>query len=369
MKAVVEESLRLLRQNEPHVLATVVRTRGMTPQKAGAKQLIRQDGSRVGTLGGGCVEGDIWYYAKEMLQDKSGPQFREYTLDADVVEKDGLVCGGTMFFYLEPQWQPRQALPFVEAITAAFEGGPPVAVATVVCSQNRSAPGTKCLIRENGQLTGSLGNATLDEQVRKVGQRLAPSGGTEVVRGPEGTEVYVEGFAAPPTLVIIGGGHIGKAVYNLARTLDFRIIVIDDRPEFASRTRFPQAERTVVAQFDQAFDTVALQYHSFIVVATRGHKFDDLATKAAVATPARYIGLLGSKRKNLMILRDLLDDDVPLERIKEVHAPVGLNIGAITPEEIAVSIVAEIVACMRGGDGRTMKIDERELYELAQNSE
>ena len=114
MKEVIEETVRLLKKKEPCVLATVVRTKGMTPQKAGAKQLIREDGSSVGTLGGGCVEGDIWFYAKQMLREKSGPQFRDYYLNEDVAAKDGLVCGGTMYFFIEPFWQPQAYLQFFQ---------------------------------------------------------------------------------------------------------------------------------------------------------------------------------------------------------------------------------------------------------------
>lgn len=365
MKEVILESVRLMEKNEPCVVATVVRTKGMTPQKAGAMQLIRQDGSSLGTLGGGCVEGDIWFYAKEMLREKSGPQFRDYYLNEDIAAKDGLVCGGTMYFFIEPLWRAQDILPFAKEIIKAYEGGPPVSVATVVKStDDKIKPGARLLIYEDGTTVGSLGDTYLEEQAIEVGKRVAPFGNNEMVQREDGTEVYVEGFTAPPTLVIMGGGHVGKAVYNLANTLGFRTIVVDDRPEFSNKKRFPEAFETVVADFDRALDNMPVNFNSFILVATRGHRFDDLATKAAINTPARYIGLLGSKRKNLMIFRELLKNDVPIERIKEIHGPVGLNIGALTPEELAVSIMAEIIQCIRGGDGRPMKMDEARLLEL-----
>ncbi|MFQ5641729.1 MAG: XdhC family protein, partial [bacterium] len=132
MQEIIEEAIKLMEKQEPCVLATVVRTKGMTPQKAGAKQLIRRDGSSIGTLGGGCVEGDIWFYAKEMLREKSGPQFRDYYLNEDIAAKDGLVCGGTMYFYLDPLFEQKDFLAYAKEVVHAYQGGPAVSTATVV---------------------------------------------------------------------------------------------------------------------------------------------------------------------------------------------------------------------------------------------
>ncbi len=356
MKEIIEESLRLLAQKQPHVVATVVRTKGMTPQKAGARQLIRQDGTSIGTLGGGCVEGDIWFYATEMLREKSGPQFRAYTLNADLAAQDGLVCGGTMYFFLEPHYQPEPEQAIAQKIAHACDGGDSIAVATVVNSAGALQPGAKWLVTEETQPSDlPLDHATARE-ICETGNHLAATGQNKLVRGADGSEIYLEGFTAPPTLVVLGGGHIGKAVYNLALPLGFRVIIIDDRAEFANAERFPAAHATVAAPFDEALRQLDVHYNCFILIATRGHKFDDLATRAAVNTAARYIGLLGSKRKNMLIFQELRKAGVPDERIRQIHAPVGLDIGAITPEEIAVSIVAEMIACLRGGEGRPLKL-------------
>ncbi|MFQ5674349.1 MAG: XdhC family protein [bacterium] len=363
MKEVIEEANQLVQKGEPCVLATVVRTKGMTPQKAGAKQLIRKDGSSVGTLGGGCVEGDIWFYAKQMLQEKSGPQFREYYLNEDIAAKDGLICGGTMYFFLDPICQDNEFMPFAKEIVEAYGGGSPVALATVVNSPNKDVLGKKMLIRKDGSTAGSLGNKSFRAKVAKVGKKIATFGENVTLVDDDGTEVYIEGFTTPPILVIMGGGHVGRAVYNLATTLGFRIYIVDDRPEYSNKERFPQAVETVVADFAQGLDAIPVNLNTFILVATRGHRYDDAATQAAIQTQARYIGLLGSKRKNLMIFRDLVRNKIPVERIQEINAPVGLNIGALTPEELAVSIMAEIIQCIRGGDGRPMKMDMANLLE------
>lgn len=357
MKEVVEEAVRLLENDVPCVLATVVRTRGMTPQKAGAKQLIRQDGSSVGTLGGGCVEGDIWFYARQILREKSGPQFRDYYLNEDIAVKDGLVCGGTMYFFIDPLWQAQEYRPFAQEIIEAYSGGPPVSLAIIVSSPDEKTLGKKMIIREDGTTLGSFDNKNLQEEVIEIGQKIAPLGKNATMQSDDGTEVYVEGFTAPPTLVIMGAGHVGQAVYNLAVNLGFRIFVVDDRPEFSNKERFPQAIETIVTDFDKSLEKIRVNRNTFILVATRGHRYDDAATRAVINSSARYIGLLGSKRKNLMIFRNLHKDGIPLERIVEINAPVGLNIGALTPEELAVSIVAEMIKVIRGGDGRPMKMD------------
>jgi len=365
MVNVFKKAVALVERDEPCVLATVVRTKGMTPQKAGAKQLIQSDGSSVGTLGGGCVEGDIWYYATQMLKKGTGAEFRSYQLNADIAEKDGLICGGTMYFYIEPLRRKEPFLSMAKQILQASETGPQVAVATVIAPQGHAFFGNKLLIRKGAEIGGSLGEKAWDDRAKKLAQELSLFGGNKTFATKDGVEIYVEGFTQPPTLVILGGGHVGKAVYTLALTVGFRVVIIDDRTEFSNKERFPQAHKTIVSAFEHPFQDLELGYNSFIFVATRGHRYDDAATHAAVKTSARYIGLLGSKRKNLLIFKELLKDGVSEERVKAIHAPVGLNIGAVTPEEIAVSVIAEMIQVVRGGDGRPLKMDEREIQQLS----
>ena len=300
-----------------------------------------------------------------MLEKQSPTQFRESYLNEDIAAQDGLVCGGTMYFYLEPRWQSEAFLPIAQEIMQAYQGGQHLTVATVVSDpESEKNVGKKLIIRNDGSVSGSLEPKELQNLVIKAGKKIAATGDTEYIEGESGIQIYVEGFTSPPTLVIMGGGHVGKAVYHLALTLGFRIIIVDDRPEFSNKERFPEAEKTIVADFDKALNGTNLNINTYILVATRGHRCDDMATRSAVETPARYVGLLGSKRKNLMIFRDLLKSGVSIEKVKEIHAPVGLNIGALTPEELAVSIMAEIIMCMRGGDGSPMKMENSKLLEL-----
>ena len=367
MKEVIEEAVRQLQDRQPCVLATVVRTKGSTPQKAGSMLLVRQDGSGVGTLGGGCVEGDIWYAAREMLRNHSGPEFKDYFLNEDIAARDGLVCGGTMYFYLEPMYEPDSFLDIGQRLIEAYEGGDPVGLATSVnVPEGDPNLGAKLMLLLDGSVVGTLGNREVDERAVAACRQVADVGSTDSFTTDEGMEVFVEGFTTPPTLTVIGGGHVGKATADLANMLGYRVFIVDDRPEFSNPERFPYAEQTVVTQYDRWSDDLSINVNTFVVVATRGHRFDDMALESALKTKARYIGLMGSRRKNLMIYRRLLDQGVPLARLKEVHAPVGLDIGGLQPEELAVSIMSEIIMVRRGGKGGPMQMDEWYIDRVAE---
>ena len=304
MKEVIEEAVKLSKEGQPCVLATVVRTKGSTPQKAGAMLLVRQDGTGVGTLGGGCVEGDIWFAAKEILRQHGGPEFKDYYLNEDIAARDGLVCGGTMYFYLEPLWKPQDFSSIGSELMAAYEGGDAVGLATVVnVPEGGTNLGAKLLLRLDGSVVGTLGDAGLDKRAIEVAGQVAEVGITESFTTDTGAEIFVEGFTTPPTLVMVGGGHVGKATADLAHSLGYRVYVVDDRPEFCNQERFPHAEQIIVAPYDKWGDHISLNVNSFVVVATRGHRFDDMALESALTTKARYIGLLGSRRKTIMIYR------------------------------------------------------------------
>ena len=359
MKEVIQGAMDLLKEGKPCVLATVVRTKGSTPQKAGAMLLVRDDGSGMGTLGGGCVEGDIWFAAKEILRRGGGPEFKDYFLNEDVAARDGLVCGGTMYFYLDPVKDAPEFLSMVSEIASAYEGGDPVSLATVVNTPEGAANlGAKLLLRSNGSVSGSLGDPLLDAQAIEIGRRVADLGSSDSLITNDGVELFVEGFTTPPTLVMVGGGHVGKTTADLAYRLGYRVIVADDRPEFANAERFPYAEQIVVAPYERWSSEVSLNVNSYVVVATRGHRFDDMALESALATPSCYIGLLGSRRKTLMIYQRLARQGVPVERLKQVHSPIGLDIGALTPDELAVSIMAEVIMARRGGAGSPMQMSD-----------
>ena len=167
-------------------------------------------------------------------------------------------------------------------------------------------------------------------------------GRNEYVTTVTGAEYFIEAYTTPPQLVICGGGHVSRALASLAKPLEFRLFITDDREEFANQTRFPEADIVVNEKPEEALPTLPINPNTFIVVATRGHRYDNTALLAAAKTPAKYVGLMGSKRKTILIYEDLMRGELTLERIREIRSPIGLDNRARTPEEIAISLMSEI---------------------------
>ena len=363
MKEVFEEATNQLNEKHPLVIATVVRTKGSTPQKPGAKLLVRNDGSGVGTLGGGCVEGDIWYAAKQLMKNRGSAEPIGYELNEEIAAQDGLVCGGTMFFLVDPIYEKGQEALFLDEINSAYLGGEPVALASLVKTTPDidSKLGGKLLIRSDGSVEGTLGADNLNSEAIKYGIELMAYGNSKYVRSETGAEYFVEGYTTPPQIILCGGGHVSRAIYTFAVNLGFNLTVIDDREEFANKTRFPLANVVVAESSAEGFRSIEINKNTFIVIATRGHRYDHVSLEAALNTSASYIGLLGSKRKTILIYEELLSKGVSIDRIKDVRAPIGLDINARPPEEIAISIMAEILMIRNGGGGNEMKLDSNLL--------
>ncbi len=360
MEQIFTECRRLLLRKEPFILATVVRTKGSTPQKPGAKLLVRQDGSITGTLGGGCVEADVWAKAKIILEEKGLPQVCRFVLNEDLAASDGLVCGGTMDILIDPVLDGAEFLPLVNEIIEAIEGRGNRALATYVDPESREgARSARMFLRADGSVVGSLGEPGRDALAIESAMERMPRGGESWIETEEGSGVYIEAFTHPATVVIAGGGHVGKAIYTVAEFLGFRTIVVDDRERYCNKERFPRAELVVAETFEQGLRDLELGPNHYVVVATRGHKFDDIALLEAARSGAGYVGLLGSKRKAVLIFRDLLEQGIAAERVRQIRAPVGLDLGGRQPEDIAVSIMAEILAVKNDRLGGPLSMGER----------
>ena len=363
MHEVFQEAINVLGKDDPMVVATVIRTKGSTPQKPGSKLLVRKDGTGVGTLGGGCVEGDIWYAASELLKSGGTAEYREYELNEELAAEDGLICGGTMYFLIDPVYRPEEYLDFAKEIDRAYQGGDPVALASLISpgEGNEAKIGAKFFMRGDGSTVGTLGTPELDQSAISKGRELMVHGKNEYVITGAGSEYFIEAYTTPPQLVLCGGGHVSKAIAPLAQTLGFLVYVTDDRAEFANADRFPDAEMTVVKTPEDAFPELPINPNTFIIVATRGHRYDNVALAAAAKTSAKYVGLLGSRRKIIMIYEDLMRMGISKQRIEELRAPIGLDIHARTPEEIAVSVMAEVLMFRLGGAGTPMKLEQHHI--------
>jgi xanthine dehydrogenase accessory factor len=343
--------LRLLKAGEPFVLATLVDAHGSTPQKVGARLLLRQDGTTVGTLGGGCIEAEVYEVAQGALASGE-PRLLDFTLNEDIAVDYGLACGGTERIFVDPTVSRRGDRAFVEKMLRASSGDHRAVVVTVI---DGPEAGAGIGAWEDGSLDGDLG--PVQARATQLAQRLidAPRPKSTVARFDDGTEVFADVFAEAPEVIIVGGGHVGRAVATVAHTLGYRIAVIDDRADFANGERFPEAESVIAGDVEQAVLEYPAGRNSAVIIVTRGHKYDYQALSAAARGEAGFIGLMGSRRKVALIYRQLLEDGIPEERLRDIHAPIGLDIGAISPEEIAVSIMAEITMDRLGGTGMPMR--------------
>ena len=252
---IYEEIVQLRQAGRRGAVATIVNVRGSIPSFETAKMLIRDDGSIFGTIGGGCVEAEVWQAAREVMESEK-PRTLTFNLNQNPKYDTGLVCGGTLDIFIEP------VLP-------------------------------------------------------------------------------------PASLFIFGAGHVALSLYRTAKNAGFDINVVDDRASYANRERFPEAKEVIAEDFDRAMAQITPNETSYIVIVTRGHHDDMRVLRWAVQTQARYIGMIGSKRKTITIFRELLKEGISEKLFERVHAPIGFDIGAITPEEIAIAITAELIAVRR----------------------
>jgi len=257
-----EEIVRMRRAGRRGALATIVHTNGSIPSYESSRMLVRDDGTIAGTVGGGCVEAEVWAAAKEVI-DSEQPRKMTFNLNNEAGYDSGLICGGTL-------------------------------------------------------------------------------------------EIFVEPILPVSMLYLFGGGHVSTAVSRVAHQSGFGIGIVDDREAFANTERFPMASEIFTA-YDGAFEKIRPSASTYLVIVTRGHKEDMRVLDWAVGTEARYIGMIGSRRKVISVYKALEKEGHTLEKFERVHAPIGLEIGALTPEEIAVSIVAELIAVRRNSPAATRK--------------
>jgi xanthine dehydrogenase accessory factor len=261
---VFDELLQLRNSGQKCALATIVQVCGSIPGFQSAKLLVREDGSMVGTIGGGCVEAEVWNAAREVMETGK-PRNMSFSLGQDAAYDNGLICGGQL-------------------------------------------------------------------------------------------EVFVECIAPQPAALIFGGGHISKSLAKVLDLAGFRVSIIDNREAFANKERFPEAAEVYAAEYEDVFPSLAVSESSYIVIVTRGHRDDMRVLRWAVNTQARYIAMIGSRRKTISVVKELEKDGIPRAAFDKVSAPMGLEIGAVSPEEIAISVAAEMIAIRRLPDGnwRTM---------------
>jgi len=270
---VFEEIVRLRVLGQKCALATIVEVRGSIPSFETAKLLVREDGSMVGTIGGGCVEAEVWAAAREVI-DTGKSRTMSFNLGQDAAYDNGLICGGQL-------------------------------------------------------------------------------------------QVFVECVNPQPSVLVFGGGHISKSLAKVLDIAGFAVSIVDNREAFANRERFPEAREVYAEEYEEIFTKLNITSSTYIVIVTRGHRDDMRVLRWAITTPACYVAMIGSKRKTIAVIRELEKEGLPAEAFERLHAPMGLEIGAISPEEIAISVAAEMIAVRRDPEGnwrslsKTVYADER----------
>ena len=338
MKKIAEAALTELNNGNDLALAVILNSSGSTPREAGASMLIRADGSIVGTVGGGVMEAHILRSAKSVIKDGVSAM-TEYVLEQNDAASIGAVCGGRATILIDYFSAAESGnTVFFERLLKAAISDERSYIAAVIPQSGKPASRNCCLISD-GQL---LGADCFDKAV------TAYLGDAECCRTSfskqNGYDIYLFPIGTDGIVYIFGAGHCGEKLAHIMHTVGFVTVVIDDRSEFANKERIPDADELIVPDsIEKPFDTIKFGSDSYIVIVTRGHMHDELVLRRALKTNTGYIGMIGSRKKRETIYNHLLDGGFTQADIATVYSPIGIDIGAETPEEIAISIAAEII--------------------------
>jgi xanthine dehydrogenase accessory factor len=332
----------LLENGRKLVMARIIRQVGSAPRSIGSKCLVLDDGSLRGTIGGGFLEYQVMEKAAEVLK-RGKTSILHFQLTGEEVAKTEMLCGGIVDVYLEPIFPEDMAARavFQKAKALVLGGRRGTLVTTVSAEVDHGDEACRSLVAEDGSSVGAIGRIPGCEG--PIERWLGIRKPRLVEQDNHGPVLFVEPVEPDHILYLFGAGHISTFVAPLAKMVGFRVVVIDDREEFASTARFPNIDDLLVAPFLEAFHRISTTPTSYIAIITRGHIHDREVLRAALKRAPAYIGMVGSRRKRDLIYESLLEEGVPAERIEQVHAPIGLEIGAETPEEIAISIVGELI--------------------------
>lgn len=349
MKDIYSEIVKMLSSGTQAALATIIEVIGSSPRGVGAKFLVPKDGPTLGSVGGGCLEAEVWQGAMDAIESETSSLMR-FSLDDENMIDSGLICGGTVSILVEPLQSGRGTqLDMYQWIKEIRDKGEKGILASVVKREDHpvSPHGSKVLYgMGKGKWGGLSEGEAFEGQIRHwctenpiKGLKLQPF---QVDDGPA-VEILLEPVEPDPTLYIFGAGHVAEAISPLGKMADFKVVIIDDRPMFANPKRFPEADEVLVEPFEGVFDKLQINSQSYVVVVTRGHLYDGEVLEQAIQANAGYIGMIGSKRKIAVLYKGLRDKGIKKEILDRVYAPIGLHIYAETPVEIAISIIAELI--------------------------
>lgn len=333
------QAANLLESGQKIILVRIIGRSGSTPRDVGSMCIITEQGKLLGTVGGGALEYQVQKQAMTLLNQAKSFIYRFELKNEDLAE-NGMICGGNVDLYLEPLFPSNKAvLSLFKALRQCICGGKTGILATRIEDGIPAMDtGTRVFVQEDGTTFGALPGLDM----KKI--HLDKDSPYDLICfEDQGVDLFVEKIAKNPEILLFGAGHVSVCVAELAKKVGFDIIVIDDRAEFANRERFPSADEILVTDFKQAFEKLNISHHSYILIITRGHIHDKTVLELSISTPASYIGMIGSMKKRNIIYKNLMDNGVPQKTLETVYSPIGLDINAETPEEIAVSIVGELI--------------------------
>jgi len=369
MKELYQKILDCVQHGQKVALTTLISGKGSFPPSKRAKMLVFPDGSIIGTIGGGRLEANVIREAQQVLINET-PKILKVELTSDQVEAEGALCGGTVEIFIEC-FTPETCRTTLHEIAKTCSGSQSTVIATLLNEnmyrdsrvlEPSGVFSRKIVIHADGVTVGTVGDEAVNAEITqfaltRIGQEFLDSLTLDLPEQaarklgifPETQlRVFLETVLPLPTAYLFGGGHISLHLSRILRFIGFDFVVIEDRKEFANHNRFPEAKECVVHNFEHVFDVLSFNpLSSYFIIVTRGHKSDLTVLEQTICTNVKYIGMIGSKRKIKLVFQHLQKQGISKELLNKVHTPIGLEIGADTPEEIAISIAAELIKVRR----------------------
>ena len=351
---VFQTAIDILSHGGQAAMSTIISSKGSLPMSEKSKMLVTPEGKIIGTVGGGCLEADVWTEARRVMEEGKS-HIQQFILTEKYAGESGLNCGGVVEILTEPL--PEAGGEMFRAVLELKDKGRRGALVTILTDHPNYPDGRrKVLLCDDGSVVGSLGDATLEAFAAERGWDVLQGEKFAVVDyqtdAGDTLQLFMEPILPTPTVYVFGGGHVSFFIVQAAKLAGFKVKVIDDRPAFASKERFPQADEAIVMELDDVRDAFDFGQDDYVILVTRGHQHDQQILEQIYDCDARYVGMIGSKSKISKMWKRLEAKGIEASYLERVHAPIGLNIGADNPEEISISVVAELIMERRLGKVR-----------------